>query len=363
MLVFQVYGQKRDEDGDAISQSHMGVKVRHRKISDEASLSVLSDEISSSMSASERIMKDKEIADFASTLTPGAQNAIRAASFAWGYENAARYVKNAMKLEEVKNAAGPAERSNAVVESIQSQAGKNEKASETSKFVWGYYNEDMKEAQAQSSKSEAITQKSHAERREEIQVQPVTSAEAVAMGVAANSHVPSLLYCAGAYRAAEQMREEQALEAKRLQLARLVTPYEERQKAEEEARQKAEKEKAGQAGSELVEKANELALQRRGELSREYEKEEKQLREAIRALDSFSEDEKDKIKKIAAMLTQELSRFLLAHEKKLARRRALRAQLLRWVAFCRGSRKSLLGMPASRLLKLVSLSSILSLGK
>jgi hypothetical protein len=164
MLLFQL-AQKRDEDEEH-ERRRQGMKAGRvpGPIAGENSLSVLADDYSSSL---ERLLSDKSVSDFMATLTPGAQNAIRAYSFAWGYENAIKHVKNAMKLDEVKNAAVTAERSRAVVESLQEQGGR-QKSSEISRFAWSYYNEDMKESQAQSGRSEAMSERSKTEQQEQL---------------------------------------------------------------------------------------------------------------------------------------------------------------------------------------------------
>lgn len=363
MFIFQMqYGESESES----SPSHFGVRNRKRNFAeDSASLSVIVDGMAAEMLSPHKVIRDKEAEDFAATLTPGAQNAIHAASFAWGYENATKYLKNAMKLEEVKNADNIAERSKAVIESMSAQAGQNEKSSEVSKFVWGYYNEDLKDTQAQAGKTEAITEKSRAgetgklqELRQETMRMSVQtpSQEAVASSICAGTLSPSLIYCAGAHQEAALAQEQRAAEQKREELSRLISP--EHAKA---ARHGAESEEEKTRG--LIADPASLALARRDEESEEFEKAEKRLKDAISALDKLPEGEKDIQKKIAAMLPAEISRYILAHEKKLAKRKALRAQLSKWAAFSSASKKALDAMPASRLIKLASLSSFLRLGK
>jgi len=58
------------------------------------------------------------------------------------------------------------------------------------------------------------------------------------------------------------------------------------------------------------------------------------------------------------MLPRELSAFLLLHEKDFVKRRALRAQLSKWLAFSRGSRKSLASVSLPKLVGLAALSSL-----
>jgi len=343
---------RREDEEDSRPESRVGMRVKRKPLETPPDgFTVLVDS-----SATSFVLKDKEMASFMATLTPGAQNAIHAASFAWGYENAVKSLKTAMKVDEVKNALDPVEKSKAVMESMQSQLGQSEKSSEVSKFVWSYYNEDMKEVQAQATRSEAMTEKVHQPEQERM-LTPATAQEAVCMSVTMGTHSPSLLYCAGSPQAVQQMHESQAAIMKREELARLV---------------KEERIRTGQPGEQLTEaqrlaisqeETGQVAMQRKEELVEEYQKLEHDLQNAIRVLDKFTEQEKDKVKKIAAMLPSELSRFLTMNEKLFTRKIALRSQLSKWLAFSRQSKDSLSKLSAPRLLKLASLSTLLKLGK
>ena len=353
MFLFQM---EYDSDSNP-ENSRFGMRNRKKSFSDEAaeSLSVIVDGVAAEMLSPDKVIRDKQAEDFAATLTPGAQNAIHAASFAWGYENAMKYVKNAMKLDEVKNADNDFEKSKAVIESMSVQAGQNEKSETVSKFVWGYYNEDLKDTQAQAGKTETITEKSKDAEKEKEQQRiqmPLSAPEAVASSICLGTLSPSLLYCADAQQGVAVMQEERAAEQKREELSRLVSP--------QGAAQKVRTGGAGAvAGGELMDDAAKLALARQDEQAREFAQAEKQLNTAIKTLDKFSEDEADKAKKIAAMLPAELSRYILLHEKALSKKRALRAQLSKWVAFSRSGGKALAAMPSSKLIKLAALSSFL----
>ncbi|MEM2138456.1 MAG: hypothetical protein QW568_05185, partial [Candidatus Anstonellaceae archaeon] len=212
MFLFQMYAEPKHTGGDEDSM-HMGVRIRaihdflniHLGIEPAAGVQK---SLEANISATEKAFKEKGVSQFMETLTPGAQNAIYAASFVWGYENAIKYLKNAMKVEEVKNAEYPAERSHAVVESVTAQAqDHSEKFAETSKFVWSFYNEDLKETQAQVAKSETITGKSSHKGAEQQAIPalavPMSSQEAVAASLSQGSHNPSVLYCTSVEQAAE----------------------------------------------------------------------------------------------------------------------------------------------------------------
>lgn len=302
------------------------------------------------MASVEKSLSKKDISDFMGTLTPGAQNAIYAASFVWGYENAARYLKNAMKVGEVKNAADSEERSKAVIESMQAQAEKGvEKSKDVSTSVASYYNEDMKETQAVASKSESISQKDKNEEKEKEREQqaqiPQNAHEAVGLSVVHGSATPSILYCANAQAEAEQQKQVKAIEAKRESMARLV---------------EAKGGKAGKAeaaGSEGGEAAMDLALERRKEVADEYLRVEAKIMGAIDKLDALS-GEKVNVERLSELLPDELCAYLRRNSRKFAKKAAMRKQLIKWLTASRACRKSVSLLPLDKLKKMVGLSSL-----
>ena len=374
MFIFQAYAAKEEEKGET-DNTPLGIRVR--RLNEFLSAKLLdSEDFANAMKQADRLYQNKDLANFISSLTPGAQNAIHAASFAWGYENAAKYVTNAMRLDEVKNAADPMEKSNVVVQSMQNQAqadGQHEKITETSKFAWSYYNEDMKQSQAQATVSEAISEKESMPEREKQQQQlqlPVTPADAVSLGIAQNSDHPALIYCALAAQQAEEQQELRIVAQKKEEMARLVTLKQTGQKISEEKhaeQQRLEEKQAQDAklldgqkieAAKFSQEAVQIALERKKELEEEYLKVEQQLRAAVDRLDALSRDDREKAEKIAAMLPSELSRHLLLRKERFAKRAALKKQLLKWIAVSKKSRKALLSMPLDRLRKLVDLSSL-----
>ncbi|VVB99879.1 Uncharacterised protein [uncultured archaeon] len=437
MLSFQIYASKEDEDDDR-KESPLGAKARKKKelldahANGEALFSGDAQEIAANISEIEKSFRKHGLSEFISTLTPGAQNAIYAASFAWGFENAAKSVKNTMTLEEVKRAADPEEKSKVVIESLQKQFQNTEgaeKTKEVSKFVWGFYNEDMKETQATSSKSESITERD--KEKESPERVPLSATEAVTMGIIQNSHNPAMQYCVGAAQEAESSEHLQIEAQKKEELAKLVSAQEmhaekeagktiEAQQANEKEKEKiaeAEKEKAkeavlekeaqkaaeegpkliiqeqekerqksikmppaekekeavdsvviarikeeekamGAAAQKISSEAVALAIQRRQELVKEYVKVETELLSALDKLDSMAKEEKFQVKKFAAMLPRELSRYVLSREKLFSKRTVLRKQLVKWIAFCRDGRGSISRMPLNRLIKMISLSNL-----
>ncbi|MCX8194655.1 MAG: hypothetical protein N3G22_00905 [Candidatus Micrarchaeota archaeon] len=353
MLIFQSYAQKQESSHE---EDERRFGIRMRKPFYEIS-SVFSEEIQTALPEIEKIFQKKGLSEFISTLTPGTQNAIYAASFAWGYENAVRYVKSAMKLEEVKNAADSEERSKAVMESICSQAQSEKPAEykESASFVWGFYNEDLKETQAQKAKTERIL-KSSEKTKEEIEL-PSSSQAAVSLSIEHDSTTPSLLYCASSLQAEEEQKEQQAIAQKREELARLIEAPQAKliiQEAKKEG--SAEKE-------EEMEKARQIALQRKEELIEEYQRTEKKIAEAIKVLDKLESDKKEELQRIASMLPRELEAVVLRRGHLLASRKALKAQLVKWLAFSSATRYALKNMPPERLFKLISLSSLFRFGR
>jgi hypothetical protein len=352
MFVFQLQKEKK-EDGDK-----GGVLPADPKEFGVAILSI------------EKSFREHGLSDFISTLTPGAQNAIYAASFAWGYENASRYLRSAMKTEEVKNAQDSSERSKAVIEGMQRQASSlpSEKSSEVSKSVWSFYNEDMKETQAQAARSEAITEKNPL--REE--QAPQSASEAVANAVAEQSLNPIVLYCAEP-RSIEQQRQLQAEAEKREEMAKLVSPAAvaqeagqpaAAQKAEEERKALEEKIRADSAQAEIAKSGLQVevvlsAMQRREEALREIAATERSIRKAIRLLDRMKSDDEARLKKIiGSSLPPSLSEAFLHGKKALFKRAAARKQMQLWLAYCKNAKAAMSAMPLGRIIKLISLSRL-----
>ena len=308
----------------------------------------------------------KDVEDFISTLTPGAQSAIRAMSFAWGLENAEKYVKNAMTLGDVKDADNMLERSHATIQSIQHQAAEShEKLTEVSAFAWGFYNEDMKAFQAQVAKSETIMEKDEVKDKEknkeqEKQQVPASAQQAVQATILTVSANPSLIYCADALNVAQEAQQKMQEEEKKHGLLQLISVHEEQKRQEERIVRNADVELLRQAQeNRVMESAVNMALERRDELLHEYDKLEKQLTLALEKLEEFAKDEKEMVKKVAEMLPRELANFLLSHEKSFSKRAALKRQLMKWLAFSRTSKKSLLLTSMDKLVKVFALSKLL----
>jgi hypothetical protein len=356
MFLFQTYAEKKDSDSEHEENKRFGMKVGKREDFLSAAMAMPDEQFSGALVSIEKTFRAKGISEFMSTLTPGAQNAIYASSFVWGYENAAKYVQNAMKLDEVKNAANESERSKAVVESVQQQASGETKNKQASTFAWGYYNEDMKQSQAQSGVTETVTEKEKT--REETQQQsgiimPLNASEAVSMGIMHNTSTPELLYCSAAGDAVLGMHEKKEEDAKRERLERLegIRPGEPRIIVlhPEEERLKAK------ASQEIMREAE----KRQADLVGEHAEIEGRLEAAIAKLDTFKKDDGANVKKIAAMLPSELARAILAGKGKYAKRRALRKRLMDWLAFSRSGKGAIAALSLGRLLKLASLSSLL----
>ena len=351
MLLSQVYAEperkrKRDTGGaetDEKRPDHLpfGMKTVHGK---QIDLLNIDSYFASSMSNADPSLAKKDVEDFMSSLTPGAQSVIHAASFIWGYENAARYLKNTMKLSEVKNAADMENKSAAVVESLQKQAeAGNEKHSEMNSVVWGFYNDDMKETQALSSRSETLSQleKSHEKEHEHahLMVQmPLSAQEAVGASVLQNSANPALVYCAGALAEADNQMQAKLNEVKREELAKLEALRIDKKSIQ-------------------VKDATEIALIRREEVKDEYLKIEKELQAAVDKLDTLSRDEKKPLEKIANMLPSELRANLLANDLRFAKRVALRRKLMRWLTVARGLRRGITLVPKKKLKAILKLAS------
>ena len=350
MLVFQVYAEpserKKKAEGGKEGQDAMpfGMRAVH---SGEIDLLKMDEHFAAKVALAEKSLSKEDISEFMGSLTPGAQNAIHASAFIWGYENAARYLKNAMKLTEVKNAADSEERSKAVIESMQKQSeGNVEKSKDTNTFVWGYYNEDLKESQAVAGKSEALSQsEKHEEKEREEQIKlPQTAEQAVGMSISNGNANPTLIYCASVHAEAEMHAAARVVEAKREQVRKLV----------------AVERKEGKKAEEREEKKDEtqLALERKEETEKEYLEVERKIVAAVDKLDLWGRDDRKNVERVAAMLPSELARHLRANEARFAKRMALRRQLVRWLATSRRLRASISSLPLDKLSRLVKLSKL-----
>ena len=355
MFIFQAQAEKKEGDSEHEEAKRFGMRVGKGADFLAAAMAMPDEQFAGALVSIEKTFRAKGISEFMNTLTPGAQNAIYASSFVWGYENAAKYVQNAMKLDEVKNAANEAERSKAVVESVQQQASGETKNKQASAFAWGYYNEDMKQPQAQSGVTETVTEKEKT--REEMQqagiVMPLSASEAVSMGILHSSASPELLYCSAAGDAVLGMHQKIEEEQRRERLERLegIRPGEPRiiVLRPEEERLKAK------SSQEIMREAE----KRQAELVGEHAEVERKLEAALGRLDTFKKDEAANVKKIAAMLPADFARAILSGSGKYAKRKALRKKLENWLAFSRSGKSAVAALPLGRLLKLASLSSLL----
>ncbi len=378
MLVFQLQRQKKGEEGLTDMQKQFLAAAA------EGGLPLPSGpkEFASQISEIAKQFRDHGLSDFISTLTPGAQNAIYAASFAWGYENAARYVRSAMKLSEVKDAGDSEERSRALVENMVKQASSHsEKDREVSRAVWGFYNEDMKETQVQTARSETVTERENDEkvRAGQGMQMPQSAPEAVAMGVSGQSLSPVLLYCTAAEQAIEQQQARRAEEQKRGEMAKLVSQgaagremaekaaaegkaaseraAAERKSLEEKLKADSMREELAQSGVSAEMAA--IAMQRQQELLRELDKAEKEISRALLLLDRMKTDEEEKVRRmLSSTLSPSLSFLLLRGKKPVLRKLVVKRQLKQWLAFCSCARAELGAMPAGRLIKLLSISKL-----
>lgn len=122
--------------------------------------------LQSEMKEAEKLFEKKGYSNFLQTLTPGARNAIYAASFAWGFENASKALSSAMEQQEAKAESDKVSKSTSVVKSMCDSASENSLAQpQAVSFVWSFYNEDLKRSQATAAKSEIMVEGSAGERQ------------------------------------------------------------------------------------------------------------------------------------------------------------------------------------------------------
>ena len=387
MLVFQAFADKKkreEEEGRSEGERRFGMKIRKLQqflaaYLDGAPIPADAAEVKEAFAAAEKFFSKEGLADELSTLTPGAQNAIKAGSFLWGYENAAKYLKNAMKLTEQKGISGIEEKSREVLGSVQNQASsQNERLRESEKIIWTFYNSALKDFQAQASSTEIMVEKLISGR--ETQQVPLSAKEAFASALEQKSVYPALLYCTNLLEIQRELEEEhqkQAAEMKKEELERLVgaqqeilaIPQEQKKDlrlAQEELRKKEaepvtipdtrqrNEEKLPVSQPELS-----LALKRHEELLREYEQAEKALEKTMEQLEAVRGNDSERIRAILDSYLPPAISQLLAGKKELVKRSALIKQLKKWLAFSRKGRTELAAMPLGRIAKLLSLSSLL----
>jgi len=387
MFLLQVFAEKRkrEEDSERDEDSkRFGMKLRKLQQFLAAHLEgapIPADaiEVKEAFAAAEKLFIKDGLSDALSTLTPGAQNAIKAGSFLWGYENAAKYLKNAMKLAEQKGISGIEEKSREVLGSVQKQAaGQNERMRESEKIIWTFYNEALKDFQAQAAATEIMVEKLGSER--ELPQVPLSAKDAIASALGQQSVYPALIYCTNMLeiqRELEVEQQRQATEIKKGELERLVSAQQEihamspdQKKDLRTAQEELRKKEAEPVVIPDTRQRNEekllvpqpelsLALKRHEELLREYEQAEKALEKTIEQLELVRSNDTERIKAIIdSSLPPSLSQ-LLTGKKELVKRSALIKQLKKWLAFARKGSSELAAMQPGRIAKLLSLSSLL----
>ncbi|MEM4554741.1 MAG: hypothetical protein QXT25_02745 [Candidatus Anstonellaceae archaeon] len=327
MFVFQLQAHKKKENEE---QTAMQRQFLQSSFLEQAPIFSDSKDFEGSLSVIEKSFRKHGIADFITTLTPGAQNAIYAASFAWGYENAARYVRGAMKLSEVQNAQSIEEKSKAVLENIQKQASQ-EKEVDISPIIWSFYNEDMKETQVETSRSQSFTEK---EKMKQQITMPQDSHQAIASGIMQNSLTPLILYCAAQEATAEANKREE--------LARLL--FTQAQQLEIKGQKESDPEQ--------------IVLKHKEEILQQLKVTENQIQQTIKMIEKTKEEDQERLKQILQKHLPLLLSLELIHGQKKLRKAALKRQLQKWLAFCSSASSRLSSLPLGKLIKLVSLAKL-----
>ncbi|MCX8197131.1 MAG: hypothetical protein N3G80_02335 [Candidatus Micrarchaeota archaeon] len=330
MFIFQMQMHKKKENEEQTSMQRQFLQSAFPEIIPISD----SKDAESLMSIVERSFKKHGIADFLSTLTPGTQNAIYAASFVWGYENAARYVKNAMKLSEVQSAKTVEEKSKALIESVQKQAAQ-EKETDISHVIWSFYNEDMKESQIESARSQTFFEKH--KQQQELLI-PQDGQQAVVSGILQNSLSPLLLYCASSQQHAESEKKEE--------FAKLFMPQPAVQLQVKTPQEKEETE------------SEQLVIKNKEEVLQQLKITEEQLKQAQMLIEKVEKDNQSRLKEILQKHLPPLLYLELFGQSKALRKLAVKKQLQKWLAFCSSAQKQLSIFPAGKLIKLALLSKL-----
>ena len=387
MLIFQVFADKKKKEDEDESERHdPRFGMRLRKVAkflkahlEGGEIPLEAAEVAAAVRQAEKYFEKNDLSEFMSTLTPGAQNAIYAGSFLWGYENAAKYVKNAMKIAEAKNDSTLGT-SKEVLTSVQEQAShQNERVRESEKIIWTFYNESLKDFQKQVSSTEIMVDKP------ELQAQsaPLTAQDAVAQSIEQNSNYPSLLYCvsmSGIERELEEQKSDLLAEKKKEELVRLETAQpavkgDEAEKVQVRAAQEALRKEINSLASvpDIKQKADQLlpdlsavsgpalaaSTKRHQETIAEFGRQERAMQETLKELEVIRENDYARIKAtISANLPPGLSQAIL-QKKELSKRLALQKQLKKWLTFCRKGRGYLSRIPPGKMAKLLSLTQLL----
>lgn len=371
MPIFQVYAgrKKEDESGDERQDPRFGMKMRKvakflRAHLEGGEMPLEAAEVAAAVRQAEDYFGRNNLSGFMSTLTPGAQNAIYAGSFLWGYENAAKYLKNAMKMAEGKNMGSTEERSREVLSSVQQQAlEQNERVRASDKIIWTYYNESLKDFQSEASKTEIMVDRAIIER--EAEAVPMTAKDAIAKGLEEKSSYPALLYCTSMPQIQSELELQQSnamAEMKKEEVARLVGQRAQHKIPEAERAPISivpdTVQDAGQKGA-VSEAALSAALRRREEIIAEYERAELAIQKTSQELEAVRESDSARARELVEKgLPPYLPQILLS-KRNMQRRVALQKQLKKWLALCGKGRAEISKTQPGRIAKLLSLSALL----
>ncbi|MCX6773301.1 MAG: hypothetical protein NTV88_06075 [Candidatus Micrarchaeota archaeon] len=386
MLIFQVFAGKKKDDEEQTTEGHdPRFGIRLRKVAkflkahlEGGEMPLEAAEVATAVRQAQKYFERNNLSDFMTTLTPGAQNAIYAGSFLWGYENAAKYVKNAMKLVEAKNDS-MLDTSKEILKSVQGQASQqNELVRSSEKIIWTFYNESLKDFQKQVASTEIMVEKPGIEQ----QTAPLTAKDAIAQSIEQNSSYPALLYCVSMKeieRELEEKRSDLLTEKKKEELVRLETQQVVKIGEEEiaqirvaqvalrkelniiasmpDTKQKEEQLSPGVAT--VSEPALAASIKRHQELISEYARTECAIEETLSQLEIIRGNDEARIRAtVDANLPPQLAQIIL-RKKELAKRIALQKQLKKWLVFCGKGKGEASKISRGKIAKLLSLTQLL----
>ena len=85
MFIFQAQAEKKEGGSDTEENKRFGMKVGKSADFLAAAMAMPDEQFAGALTSIDRAFKARGISAFMNTLTPGAQNAIYASSFVWGY--------------------------------------------------------------------------------------------------------------------------------------------------------------------------------------------------------------------------------------------------------------------------------------
>ncbi|MBS3069201.1 hypothetical protein J4441_02435 [Candidatus Micrarchaeota archaeon] len=349
MLIFQVFAQKQQQQGEApVRESGEGENIFHP-----------AQFLQSDMKAAEKLFEKNGYSHFLQTLTPGAKNAVYAASFAWGFENASRALSGAMEQQSAQAQSDKISRSTSVVKGMCDAAAENSLAQpQAVSFVWSFYNEDLKSSQATASKSEIMVEDNVGSAQKPVQGQHAGIGELQAQPMQQIVQAQVQM----------QMQEvlSQCIQQGDLSRSFEVCAAQQAQQSAQQSAQKIEIEKAQQMQTQQVQAQQaklEISEEKRVAMLAEYDKAISALEQKIEEIKNADARDLQKLEELVQKeprLPKGILKLLSSLKKEERGKRAYIALLKKELLGLQKGRSVLSTLTGSSLSKMLSLKSLLS---